>query len=211
VLELHVGNDSVLSVLVVVCEQFADSGRRGIGSAMSTAGGSRPCSPGWTRCCPAAIVDDPALVLLSTWIALAAEDPAELNRWLAVAEQLGWTGPLPDGTPSLEVGIASLPRPSYLPQARGRFPQGSSRSRPQTRPDPLIGSPRQSSHRGDAPSPSSAQASQWDRHKMNNHRGHSWIRGQTQPCWLLGSRRPRPGLNRRRPVTQQAGHEGPHR
>jgi hypothetical protein len=84
-------------------------------------------------------VDDPALVLLSTWIALAAEDPAELNRWLAVAEQLRWTGPLPDGTPSLEVGIASLPRPSHLPQARGRFPQGSSRSRPQTRPDPLIG------------------------------------------------------------------------
>jgi ATP/maltotriose-dependent transcriptional regulator MalT len=62
---------------------------------MSTAGGSRPCSPGWTRCCPAAIVDDPALVLLSAWIALAAEDPAELNRWLAVAEQLRWTGPLP--------------------------------------------------------------------------------------------------------------------
>ena len=71
---------------------------------MSTAGGSRPCSPGWTRCCPAAIVDDPALVLLSAWIALAAEDPAELNRWLAVAEQLRWTGPLPDGTRSLESG-----------------------------------------------------------------------------------------------------------
>lgn len=57
---------------------------------------------------PAAIVDDPVLVLVSAWIALAAEDPAELNRWLAVAEQLRWTGPLPDGTPSLEVGIASL-------------------------------------------------------------------------------------------------------
>jgi hypothetical protein len=71
-------------------------------------------------------VDDPVLVLVSAWIALAAEDPAELNRWLAVAEQLRWTGPLPDGTPSLEVGIASLPRPSHLLQARGRFPQGCS-------------------------------------------------------------------------------------
>lgn len=179
---------------------------------MSTAGGSRPCGPGWTRCCPAAIVDDPVLVLVSAWIALAAEDPAELNRWLAVAEQLRWTGPLPDGTPSLEVGIALLPRPSHLPQARRRFPQGCSRSRPQTRPDPLIGPPRQSPHRGDAPSPSSAQARQWDRHKMNNPTGVvSRIRGQTQLCCLLGSRRPRPGPNRRRPVTQQAGHEDPHR
>jgi hypothetical protein len=76
----------------------------------------------------------------------------------------------------------------------------------------LIGSPRQSPHRGDAPSPSSAQARQWDRHKMNNpHWGRSWIRGQTQLCCLLGSRRPRPGPNRRRPITQQAGHEDPHR
>ena len=57
---------------------------------------------------PAAIVDDPVLVLVSAWIAPAAEDPAELNRWLAVVEQLRWTGPLPDGTPSLEVAIASL-------------------------------------------------------------------------------------------------------
>ena len=63
----------------------------------------------WLDALPlAAIVDDPVLVLVSAWIAPAAEDPAELNRWLAVVEQLRWTGPLPDGTPSLEVAIASL-------------------------------------------------------------------------------------------------------
>jgi hypothetical protein len=32
---------------------------------------------------------------VSAWIALAAEDPAELNRWLAVAEKLRWTGRYP--------------------------------------------------------------------------------------------------------------------
>ena len=57
---------------------------------------------------PAKVMEDTVLALVSAWIALASEDPAELDRWLAVAERIRWKGPLADGTPSLEVGIASL-------------------------------------------------------------------------------------------------------
>jgi LuxR family transcriptional regulator, maltose regulon positive regulatory protein len=57
---------------------------------------------------PTAVMEDPVLVLVSAWIALASEEPAELGRWLDVAERIRWNGPLADGTPSLDVGIASL-------------------------------------------------------------------------------------------------------
>ena len=45
---------------------------------------------------------------MSAWIALTFHEPAEMDRWLAIAEQLPSQGPLADGTPSLEVGIVSL-------------------------------------------------------------------------------------------------------
>jgi LuxR family maltose regulon positive regulatory protein len=64
---------------------------------------------GWLRALPpAAVRSDPVLTLVSAWIALAFHEPAEMDRWLAIAEQLPTEGPLADGTPSLEVGIASL-------------------------------------------------------------------------------------------------------
>jgi LuxR family maltose regulon positive regulatory protein len=63
----------------------------------------------WLRALPpAAVRSDPTLALVSAWIALSSYEPAELDRWLAIAEQLPSEGPLADGTPSLEVGIASL-------------------------------------------------------------------------------------------------------
>jgi LuxR family transcriptional regulator, maltose regulon positive regulatory protein len=63
----------------------------------------------WLRALPGAVVrSDPVLTLVSAWIALAFHEPAEMDRWLAIAEQLPSEGPLADGTPSLEVGIASL-------------------------------------------------------------------------------------------------------
>jgi LuxR family transcriptional regulator, maltose regulon positive regulatory protein len=63
----------------------------------------------WLRALPpAAVRSDPVLTLVSAWIALTFYEPAEMDRWLAIAEQLPSQGPLADGTPSLEVGIVSL-------------------------------------------------------------------------------------------------------
>ena len=41
-------------------------------------------------------------------IALSFEEPAELDHWLVIAEGIPSQGPLADGTPSLELGIAAL-------------------------------------------------------------------------------------------------------
>src|SRR4029450_8188645 len=63
----------------------------------------------WLRALPpAALRSDPVLTLVAAWIALPFYEPAEMDRWLAIAEQLPSQGPLADGTPSLEVGIVSL-------------------------------------------------------------------------------------------------------
>jgi LuxR family maltose regulon positive regulatory protein len=63
----------------------------------------------WLRNLPEGVVRaDPVLTLVSAWLGLSFEEPAEMDRWLSVAETLDFEGPLLDGTPSLEVGIASL-------------------------------------------------------------------------------------------------------
>jgi LuxR family maltose regulon positive regulatory protein len=63
----------------------------------------------WLRALPEeAVRTDPLLALVSAWIALCYEDPAELDHWLAIADQLPSEGPLPGGIPSLELGIAVL-------------------------------------------------------------------------------------------------------
>jgi len=63
----------------------------------------------WLRALPEeAVRTDPLLALVSAWIALSFEKPAELDRWLAVADRLPSRGPLPGGIPSLELGIAVL-------------------------------------------------------------------------------------------------------
>jgi len=63
----------------------------------------------WLRALPEeAVRADPVLTLVSAWIALSFEEPAEVDHWLAVAERLPSQGPLADGTPSLELGIAAL-------------------------------------------------------------------------------------------------------
>jgi len=51
---------------------------------------------------------DPLLALVSAWIALSFEEPAELDHWLALADRIPSEGPLPGGIPSLELGIAVL-------------------------------------------------------------------------------------------------------
>jgi LuxR family maltose regulon positive regulatory protein len=64
---------------------------------------------GWLRALPEEVVRaDPVLALVSAWIALSFEEPAELDHWLAIAERMPSKGPLRDGTPSLELGIAAL-------------------------------------------------------------------------------------------------------
>jgi LuxR family maltose regulon positive regulatory protein len=64
---------------------------------------------GWLRAVPEEVVRaDPVLVLVSAWIALSFEEPGELDHWLAVAERMPSAGPLRDGTPSLDLGIAAV-------------------------------------------------------------------------------------------------------
>jgi LuxR family transcriptional regulator, maltose regulon positive regulatory protein len=63
----------------------------------------------WLRALPEEVVRaDPVLTLVSAWIALSFEEPAELDHWLAIADRIPSQGPLADGTPSLELGIAAL-------------------------------------------------------------------------------------------------------
>jgi LuxR family maltose regulon positive regulatory protein len=63
----------------------------------------------WLRALPEeAVAADPLLALVSAWIALSFEEPAELDHWLALADRLPSKGPLPGGIPSLELGIAVL-------------------------------------------------------------------------------------------------------
>jgi ATP/maltotriose-dependent transcriptional regulator MalT len=63
----------------------------------------------WLRALPEGVVRaDPVLTLVSAWIALSFEEPGEVDHWLAIAERIPSQGPLHDGTPSLELGIAAL-------------------------------------------------------------------------------------------------------
>jgi LuxR family maltose regulon positive regulatory protein len=63
----------------------------------------------WLRALPEeAVRTDPLLALVSAWIALSFEEPAELDHWLAIADRLPSEGPLAGGIPSLELGIAVL-------------------------------------------------------------------------------------------------------
>jgi LuxR family maltose regulon positive regulatory protein len=63
----------------------------------------------WLRALPEDVVRaDPVLTLVSAWIALSFEEPGEVDHWLAIAERIPSQGPLHDGTPSLELGIAAL-------------------------------------------------------------------------------------------------------
>ena len=51
---------------------------------------------------------NPLLMLLHGWVAFGAGRRDDVHRWLELAEGAHWEGPLPDGTPSLEVARASL-------------------------------------------------------------------------------------------------------
>jgi LuxR family maltose regulon positive regulatory protein len=63
----------------------------------------------WLQALPEEVVrTDPLLALVSAWIALSFEEPAELDHWLALADRIPSEGPLPGGIPSLELGIAVL-------------------------------------------------------------------------------------------------------
>jgi LuxR family transcriptional regulator, maltose regulon positive regulatory protein len=77
---------------------------------------------GWLRALPEEVVrGDPVLALVSAWIALSFEEPAELDHWLAIAERIPSEGPLRDGTPSLELGIAALRAVSGFHGVRSRL------------------------------------------------------------------------------------------
>jgi LuxR family maltose regulon positive regulatory protein len=51
---------------------------------------------------------DPALLLVSAWIHTLSGRSEEAERLLASAESLPYEGPLPDGTASIEAGVATL-------------------------------------------------------------------------------------------------------
>jgi LuxR family maltose regulon positive regulatory protein len=51
---------------------------------------------------------NPLLALAEAWQALMLDRPADLERWLLVAENLSHEGPCPDGTASIELACAAL-------------------------------------------------------------------------------------------------------
>ncbi len=58
------------------------------------------------------VASDPVLSLTAAWIAGLSGHPHEIEKWLELAGQGSFAGPLPDGTGSLESGIA-LVRASF--------------------------------------------------------------------------------------------------
>jgi LuxR family maltose regulon positive regulatory protein len=55
-----------------------------------------------------ALAADPAVALAAAWMALVSGQPERVVRWLAVAEAGTTSGPLPDGTASLESGVSLI-------------------------------------------------------------------------------------------------------
>ena len=50
----------------------------------------------------------PAAAVASAWFGVATLDPTVMMRSIRAAEALHWEGPLPDGSPSLEVAVAAV-------------------------------------------------------------------------------------------------------
>src|SRR3712207_3784956 len=63
----------------------------------------------WLESLPEALTaHDPALLLVKAWICTLSGRSEEAQRLLAIAESLRFEGPLPDGTASVEAGVATL-------------------------------------------------------------------------------------------------------
>ena len=73
----------------------------------------------WLAQIPGSVVSEyPPLGLVNAWLSVFEGDFAACGRWLSVAESAAYEGPLPDGTSSLESGVAVL---------RASHPQGGVR------------------------------------------------------------------------------------